>query len=547
MNRFFIFFLLTFTAGILFFSTTSYSENPKTILKNVHLFSENEKPNLDVLHYSISVDLDVKKRIIEGKVIITCVVPKIKNEIVINFYENMQINSLRLNEDSIFYKREKNNIIIDRPESNSDTIILMIDYRGTPQRVGLSSFVFGSINKQSLVFNLNQPNYASTWFPCNDDPSDKALLDIKITNDIENISVSNGILVDSFSVGNRKTFHWRSLYPISTYLIAIYSSNYIHFSDKYVSITGDTLPLEYYVLPNQLEEAKIDFEVHPKIFEIFENLFGPYPFIKEKYGVATFLWQLGAMEHQTITGIGSNFIGGNKFFTDIYVHELAHHWWGNSVGPKTWKDIWLSEGFATYSEALYHESISGKDGLISTMQSKFRNDFQNTLYNPGNDLFTPTVYDKGAWVLHMLRKKIGDENFFKSLRKYYELYKYSNASTLDFLKVCEDVSQKNLTQFFSQWVFVGEGIIEANYSWNFNELNEVKTLEIKIEQRQTGYNEYQFPLEIKLIYENEIEEIKTIFVNQRNYKQILLVESKPLEIIFDPDNWLLAELTEENN
>ena len=279
-----------------------------------------------------------------------------------------------------------------------DTFTIEIKYKGTPQRSGFDGFVFGNVNGKSLVYNISEPIYASTWFPCDDDPADKALLDVEITNDSQFVSVSNGLLVSETNNGNKKTYHYKTVYPISTYLIAVYSAPYKTFYDVYIGLDGkDSMKVEYYVMPEHFEDAKIDFADHVDMMKTLSKIFGEYPFIKEKYGVAEFLWNFGAMENQTITGIGYAFVSGNDFFKDTYVHELAHHWWGNSVGPKTWNDIWLNEGFATYSEALYAEAKHGKDALKSKMQVKFSDNFRGTLYAP-KDLFGETVYDKGAWV-----------------------------------------------------------------------------------------------------------------------------------------------------
>ena len=184
---------------------------------------------------------------------------------------------------------------------------MRIKYNGTPVKAGLASFAFDTYKNKPMIYSLNEPNFASTWFPCNDKPDDKALLDIKITNDSSNVSVSNGVLVNIIKNKERTTYHWKTVYPISTYLICLYSSDYRHFSQQYTSLSGKTMNIDYYAFPDQLDMAKADFEFHPEVMKFFEKLFGEYPFIKEKYGVAEFQWQMGAMEHQTITGIGSNF------------------------------------------------------------------------------------------------------------------------------------------------------------------------------------------------------------------------------------------------
>ena len=432
---------------------------------------------------------------------------------------------------------------------HGDTFSIEIHYEGTPKRAGLSSFVFGEINGRSAVYNLSEPTFSSTWYPCNDLPDDKALADIYITNDSVYTSVSNGALVNEEITGGRKTFHWKILYPISTYLICLYSSVYVSFTDYYHSdISGDSLPLEYFLFPEHLENGKKDFEEHPKMMKFFSDTFGEYPFMKEKYGVAEFLWQLGAMEHQTITGIGSNFVSGRRFFTDIYVHELAHHWFGDAVGPKTWKDIWLNEGFATYCEALYDENKAGPNALRSTMLSKYSDNFSGKLYDPGDDLFSKTVYDKGAWVLHMLRWEVGDSTFFKILRNYFEMYKYKSASTDDFKNICEEVSGKNLTRFFDQWVYTGDDQIKLNINWKIeSEQNNVITIRLDFSQLQEKYKEYHFPVELQFADNNNRKESVRFYIDKTETTFYQKLKFIPQSIIADPDNWLLADIKVNGN
>jgi len=239
-------------------------------------------------------------------------------------------------------------------------------------------------------------------------------------------------------------------------------------------------------------------------------------------------------------GIGSNFIGGENFFTEIYIHELAHHWFGDAVGPASWKDIWLNEGFATYCEALYAEHVGGSGALRSSMMSKL-GVFDGTVYNP-KDLFSHTVYEKGAWILHLLRHETGDSVFFKILRNYYESYKYKSASTKDFENVCEKVSGKNLSSFFEQWVFIGSGIINLDYSWKPNKSSNNCNITLNVDQTQTEYDTYNFPLDMKILFNDYTTEYRTIRINKRQNILNLEFSKEPLEITLDPDNWLPARI-----
>ncbi|MBI9073577.1 MAG: M1 family metallopeptidase [Melioribacteraceae bacterium] len=531
---------------------------PKVLFAGVRtfvndLFSDTEyvtaeQSRIDVLHYDLKIALLTKKEKIKGDVTITLLNPITNNlPVVLNFYENMEVSELLLNGSETEFTRDDYHLIINKNEVQTDTVVINVKYEGTPKRLGFDSFSFDKYKGESVVYTLNEPTYASTWFPCNDIPSDKAFADIYITNDSSKTSVSNGILVEEKFADDLKTAHWKTIYRISTYLIAIYSADYELFTDTFVSESGDSMNLQYYVFEDDLEDAKLDFANQKDILAFFESKFGEYPFIKEKYGIAEFLWQSGAMEHQTITGIGTNFITGRKMFNDILIHELAHHWWGNAVGPMSWKDVWLNEGFATYSEALYYEHESGRNSLISTMNSKFSKYYDKRLYDTEGSLFSGTIYNKGAWVLHMLRREVGDENFFKILRNYFETYKYKNASTNDFIKVCENISDKNLKQFFEQWVTIGSEVLQIEYSWKFNQIKDGKfKVELEIKQTQNDYEPYEFSLDIN--FSSETESIsKTLKIDKKESKIDFILDFKPAEVKLDKDSWLFAEIDMNEN
>jgi len=504
--------------------------------------------SIDVMHYNIKLNLHPEEKKIYGDVTISMKINDEKlTKIDINFYDNLDISLLEVNGQKTKYSRSEKILSIEKPNDIKDSADVRIIYSGTPKSQGLGSFEFTSEDNKPFIYSLSEPVFASTWYPCIDLPDDKALSDVFITNDSSAVSVSNGKLIDIKTAGSRRTYHWKTVYPISTYLIAVYSGIYKTYSQKYVSITHDTMQLVYYAFPKDFEDVKSDFSDHDKYLKVFEQMFGPYPFIKEKYGVAEFLWDLGSMENQTITGIGAKFISGRKLFSDMLIHELAHHWWGDAVGPKTWKDIWLNEGFATYSEALYWEKQAGFSALQSTLSSKTGSFSSGTLYDPGSEIFSRLVYDKGAWVLHMLRKEVGDKTFFNILREYFKRYKYSNASTNDFKKVCENLSGKNLSIFFNQWIYKGKGIIELEYSWTTDISQKNYITKIKIKQLQNGYDIYKFPLDIKMIFENDADfSISSAYVTEKDSVILLRSEKKPSKIILDPDKWLLSKIIQKN-
>ncbi len=559
MDRFLrnIFFTLLLTIIAFFsFSPGSLTKSPEEInrikkiyyqnhllrYKNIFRYDERSEGDtlVDILTYDLYFDLHPEEKLLKGIAKIKFTLKnKNTNYIDLNFYDNFDLTGLLLNGKNIDYDYDENLLSIPLNGTLPDTSIVEVRYEGTPGRGGFVGFAFGTINDNSLVYTLSEPDYASTWFPCNDIPVDKALLDIRIENDSSKISVSNGILMDVKNKGDRKVYHWKTLYPISTYLITLYSSDYVSFSDDYISLDEqDTMKIEYYVLPDKLDNARIDFAENPKIMKFFAETFGEYPFINEKYGVAEFLWQLGAMEHQTITGVASNLIGGNNFFLDVYIHELAHHWWGDAVGPKSWNDIWLNEGFSSYCEALYFESVSGRSALFSTMQSKYQENFNGILSNPESNLFSSTVYNKGAWVLHMLRWEVGDSLFFSSLRAYYEKFKYSNAATGDFITVCDSVTGGNLDDFFEQWID-RKGQIELEYDYRtYNKDNKYIT-EIKLIQLN---DLYKFPLEIQFKYDEENSDYFRIYVDAQKQEISFQTITEPKQVILDPKGWLLMNI-----
>lgn len=498
--------------------------------------------NIDILHYYTFIKLIPKNKSIQANVTIEANLSnKFQSPFVLDFYDNMKISCIKVNNSPATFKQHNNKIFIDIPQ-NIKSVNISISYSGKPQNLGAGSFAFTSYQGKPVVYTVNEPIFAPTWIPCNDRPDDKALLDMYIENDSSLVSISNGKLIDTKTTGTNKIYHWRTNYPIPTYLFTIYSGKYKIIYDS-AGYDKNKIPLQYYVFETDKNKANIDFSYHKHYFECFEKLFGPYPFKDEKYSVTTILWNGGAIENQTATGIGQVFISGDRSNEKILIHELAHSWWGNSVTIKSWKDIWLNEGFASYAVALYYEYFFGYNQLKNYISKQRSIYYPGTLYNPIDNLFSGTIYQKGAWVLHMLRKELGNDIFFRVLRTYYETYKYKNASIADFETVAENISHKELSHFFKQWIYEGTGGILLNYKRNQTYSNGKYITEILIDISGSEYKNYQFPIDIEFISQNN-RETKTYFINENKQTITYESESKVTKIVFDPDVWLLAKFNE---
>jgi aminopeptidase N len=393
---------------------------------------------------------------------------------------------------------------------------------------------------QPIIWTLSEPFGASSWWPCKDDPGDKAdSVRLEITVPRGLIAASNGLLIDTLTnTDNTITYIWVTKYPISTYLVSLAISNYIRFDDTY-SGGGTDMPLTYFVYPELYTDALQDFGVTVDMIGFFSSVFGEYPFIGEKYGMAVFPWG-GGMEHQTLTSYGAALVRGDNRYDYINAHELAHQWFGDLITMRFWSHIWLNEGFASYAEALWYEHLGGKQAYLNYMQSQYRPNFRGSLFvtdsTNSSALFSGTVYDKGSWVLHMLRGVLGDSVFFDCLRTYAADpdLRYGNAVTEDFQAVCETISGKDLAWFFEQWVY-REGRPDYSWSWNVSGEGPYYT-ELAIKQNTT--DPYRMPVQIRLQGPG-LDTLYTVWNSLRLQSYTFATSAKPTALLFDPENWIL--------
>ncbi len=508
----------------------------------------------DVQNYRLKLSFNIPDKYIFGNLKMNALnLSDTLKKVYLNFASDMKVDDITLNGETVSFEHNDDYIIIDSKNKINlyNNFDIEINYEGAPKSMGFNSFGFKTFDDEPAIYTLSEPNYAPSWWPCKDLPSDKTTIEMIITVPEQLTAVSNGLLQETTDEPNgEKTFHWKSNYPITTYLVSIAIGKYDKWSDEYSSLDGTKqMPVDYYTYPSYTDRARSDWKNTVSMIEFFSHKFGEYPFINEKYGMAMFGWISGAMEHQTVTSMGYTLVTGDGRYEDIIAHELAHQWFGDAVSPKTWKDVWLNEGFATYGEALWNEYTRGSKAYIDFLNKEDYGAFQGTVYNPEGFIFGPTVYNKGSWCLHMLRGVVGDSVFFKILQTYYDKYKYKTADTYDFKNVCEEVSGTDLTYFFNQWILDGKGRPDYKYSWKTEEFQNQKnsgyyTLRLNLRQTQSDYDVYKMPVRVTVKTDKGEEEFS--FFNDMKTQQFEQpVNGKPIEVLIDNENWIMKKIEKE--
>ena len=518
--------------------------------KQIQILSKISTPNqlnYDVTGYTINLNIWPVNKTIDGSVVIT---GKSKitglSHLEFNLFSNMTVDSITQNGSPLTFNHAGNLVDVQLPAflGTDGDFSVEIFYHGNPQSIGLGSWRWSTHSGNPIISTLSEPFGAPTWWPCKDDPADKAdsvFLNITVPENL--VVASNGLLkAVTPAPDNRHTYSWETRYPISNYLVSLAISNYAEFGDWYVSASGDSMPLVYYVYPEHLAAAQEDFSVTDEMISAFAEIYGEYPFIEEKYGMAIFSWG-GAMEHQTMTSYGSGLITGNHTYDWINAHELAHQWFGDLITMKRWSHIWLNEGFASYSEAMWMESLYGKTAYHNYLASQDPGFFSGSLFvtdsTNENALFSNTVYDKGSWALHMLRGVLGDSLFFAGIRSYAtdSSLVFGNATTEDFRDICEAVSGMDLDWYFDEWVYRA-GRPNYQYDWKVTGNRPFTTT---LTLKQTNAVPYKMPIQIYL-FGDGLDSTVTVW-DSLAYQQFQFVTNDaPIDVQVDPDNWILKNI-----
>ncbi len=513
-----------------------------------------ESRPLDIEHYTLRLTLFPEARHIVGQVTIRGRATAAVESVSVDLSTALTVKRVLWEGAPIPFLHAQDRVSVALPLAAGQPFTIVIEYSGQPILFGRfpSGMFFAQHSGFPVVATLSEPHGAPAWWPCVDDPADKATADIEVTVPPGYVVASNGLLDDVRTHPDGwRTYVWRERYPIATYLISITATNFVEFSDVYQARDGTTMPLLYFVYPEHVDRARRAFPITRDALRIFAELFGEYPFLAEKYGMAEFPWG-GAMEHQTMTSIGSSALTS----VNTIVHEAAHQWWGNMVTLRTWHDIWLNEGFATYSEILFRERMFGADpGQLLRERDDGRASgwLRGTVYaenatDPFDDI--PAIYTKGAWVVHMLRYLLGDERFFAALREYGRRFAYANASTDDLQNVFSEFYGESLRWFFEQWVYAPMRPIYA-FAWSVEPEEGGYRLRLRLRQQQehpiprqdaTLPPVYIMPVEFTLRYADGTSEVKRVWNRAREEEFTFLLKRPPVRVVFDERGWILKEV-----
>jgi aminopeptidase N len=422
----------------------------------------------DVTHYDLDLDLDVATGALAGITTIEAIALDSLSSFNLDLFD-LEVSAVAVNGDAADFSLHDGELSVLADLDLGSAFTVTVGYDGVAGQVSPGSVLIpnGWIRSADGLFTINEPEGAATWYPVNNHPSDKATYTISVTVADPYIAVSNGLLAEKRSAGATTTFVYASDDPIASYLTMIA----VGLFEEEPEAGPRGLAIRNYFSPGITDTERSHFARQAEMIEFFAGLFGPYPF--DSYGSVVVDADLAAaLETQTMSTFGKGVL---RLGEAVVAHELAHQWFGDSVTPSSWKDIWLNEGFATYGQWLWAGHVGGPQVLENNVRGAYgamsgsnlvaegsspelaatraAQQFPPPGSPPRDNLFNASVYQRGALTLHALRLQVGDDNFFELLRSYAMAYRHQNASTADFIAIAEEVSGQDLDDLFEAWLF----------------------------------------------------------------------------------------------
>lgn len=499
-------------------------------------------PALDVQHYRFAIQLNDSNNIIKGEATITIKFKQDVHEVMLDLVDKradgkgMNVTSVTKSGSKIKFAQDAQHLIINDAATKDAESIYTINYEGEP-----ADGLIISKNKfnHRTFFGDNWPNRAHNWLPCNDHVSDKASVEFIVTSPEHYQVVANGLQIEETNLPNHlKVTHWKEDVALSPKIMAIGVAD---FAMNYIGDV-DCIPVYSWIYPQDKDSGFTHYAIAKNILPWYIQHVGPYAYKKLANVQSKTIF--GGMENANSIFYFEESVN-DKALEALMAHEIAHQWFGNSASETDWAHLWLSEGFATYMTHLYHEEKYGLDSFNNRMQTdrdsviafskkSDKSVVDTTEKNNLTKLLNINSYQKGGWVLHMLRRKVGDSLFWKSIRTYYATYAGSNASTDDLRKIFDEVSHQNLETFFKQWLYTA-GQPKLNVEWNYNPAK--KSVTIKVEQLQN--NLFEFPLEVGIV--DDTTTVERIDVKNKSTTKEISLKQKPAKLILDPNVNLLFE------
>lgn len=499
--------------------------------------------NYDLKYYRCEWTIDPAIRYIKGKVTVYFYVPSVTTSITFDLASSLQTDSVQQRNISLVTSRPSNALQINFataiPAGTLDSVCIY--YQGVPANTGFGSFIQDAHAGTPVAWSLSEPYGSKDWWPCKTNLGDKVdSLDVYITHPAIYKAASNGLLqsVTLINGGTTAVTHWKHRYPIASYLVCFAVTNYAEFSNT-VELGNVSMPMQTFCYPEDLASFRANTQKALDAMQLYHANFGDYPFIKEKYGHVQFGWG-GGMEHQTSTFI----IVPDE---SLMAHELGHQWFGDKITTHSWEDIWLNEGFATFLAAFYMEHahpaniLANRQAVLNDITSEINGSVKVDDTTNINRIFSGRLsYDKGSYLLNMLRFKLGDSLFFKGMRQYQQDASviYGFARTADLKRNFESVSGQDLTDFFNQW-YSGEGYPSYHVQWSQLGNDNVRIKMNQVASAPASVSFFRMPVALK--FKNATQE-KTVIVDNTSNGEMFIRNIGFIAdtVLIDPDLWIIS-------
>jgi len=508
-----------------------------------------EALRFDVRHYDLRLFVDIGREYVSGSVTVDLVnLEEGLDSLELDADANLGIFDVSLLADSRFsmdssrslsFSHDGERLLIHAPQAleAGEELKILISYGGHAYRDGYGINWDEHGNGRPLAWTMAEPFGARVWWPCQDRPDDKATFSLEVTTDARWTVASNGVEVSRTILPGARLARscFASRWEVASYLVVMNISDFDYSEREYIGLDGTSMPVVLYALPEVAEQAQTDLARTPEMISVLASRYGEYPFLDEKYGnCSTYLG--GGMEHQTLTTFGVSSLG-TDFMPWLDVHELGHQWWGDWLTCADWRELWLNEGFATYTEWVWAEHL-GEDVLRDYLEDT---DAIGLFFGPVYDNpvpFSNTVYNKGGWILRMLRHRLGDDVFWAAIRAYRAEYGGRTALTSQLQEVFEETSGTDLGFFFDQWVY-GENRPKVLYDWEELDSGELR---ITLRQVQSNAPPFRFLLDVRALRTGGGVEEHQIEVQALREQTLEVTTGGGIgDIIPDPDHQLLAE------